>query len=154
MRTKTVRKREREKKIQKQKRHKNSTKCSTWHMQVFWSSLCKKQTNLTCPWHVNERSIYMNRGGLGQNFRPGNLTLIQAIPYTHNKFWNMDNPISLFIWPSHKKSLVWGRGKLLKVLFWTAPSLRGVMPIQSEGHVPPQIFEPSGFWMQLPKDKK
>ncbi len=21
------------------------------------------------------------------------------------------------------------------------------------GHVPPQIFEPSGFWMQLPKDK-
>ncbi len=31
---------------------------------------------------------------------------------------------------------------------------RGVMPIQSEGHVPPQIFEPSGFWMQLPKDKK
>ncbi len=45
------------------------------------------------------------RGGLGQNFRPGNLTLIQAIPipYTHNKFWNMDNPISLFVWPSHKK---------------------------------------------------
>ncbi len=44
-----------------------------------------------------------DRGGLGQNFRPGNLTLIQAIPYTHNKFWNMDNPISLFVWPAHKK---------------------------------------------------
>ncbi len=26
------------------------------------------------------------RGGLGQNFRQGNLTLIQAIPYTHKKF--------------------------------------------------------------------
>ncbi len=30
--------------------------------------------------------IYTVRGGLGQNFRPGNLTRIQAIPYTHNKF--------------------------------------------------------------------
>ncbi len=20
----------------------------------------------------------------------------------HNKFWNTDNPISLFVWPSHK----------------------------------------------------
>ncbi len=45
-----------------------------------------------------------HRGGLGQNVRPGNLTLIQAIPYTHNKFWNMDNPISLFVWPAHKRS--------------------------------------------------
>ncbi len=44
------------------------------------------------------------RGGLGQNFRPGNLTLIQAIPFTHNKFRNMDNRISLFVWPSHKRS--------------------------------------------------
>ncbi len=30
---------------------------------------------------------------------------------------------------------------------------RGVMPIETK-HMPPQIFEPSGFWMQLPKDKK
>ncbi len=44
------------------------------------------------------------RDGLGQNFRPGNLTLIQAIPFTHNKFRNMDNRISLFVWPSHKRS--------------------------------------------------
>ncbi len=28
------------------------------------------------------------------------------------------------------------------------------MPIQSEGHVPLQIFEPSWFWKQLPKDKQ
>ncbi len=28
------------------------------------------------------------------------------------------------------------------------------MPIQSEGHVPTQISEPSGFWMQLPKAQK
>ncbi len=40
-------------------------------------------------YHMSSREIllYMSiaRGGLGQNFRPGNLTLIQAIPYTHNK---------------------------------------------------------------------
>ncbi len=41
---------------------------------------------------------------LGQNFRPGNLTRIQAIPYTHNKFWNRTT--IFFVWPSsslHKK---------------------------------------------------
>ncbi len=27
-------------------------------------------------------------------------------------------------------------------------------PFKVRRHVPPQIFEPSGFWMQLPKDKK
>ncbi len=27
-------------------------------------------------------------------------------------------------------------------------------PFKVRGHVPPQIFEPFGFWMQLPKDKK
>ncbi len=45
-----------------------------------------------------------NRGGLEQNFRPGNLTLIQAIPYTHYKFWNRTT--IFFVWPSsslHKK---------------------------------------------------
>ncbi len=36
------------------------------------------------------------RGEQGQNFRQGNLTLIQAIPYTHNKFWNMDNLAYLY----------------------------------------------------------
>ncbi len=40
-----------------------------------------------------------------------NLTLIQAIPYIHNKYWNMDNPISIFVWPSHKKVQVFGRGR-------------------------------------------
>ncbi len=29
--------------------------------------------------------IVMLRGGLGQHFRPGNLTPIQAMPYTHNR---------------------------------------------------------------------
>ncbi len=45
------------------------------------------------------------RGGLEQNFRPGNLTLIQAISYTHNKFLNRTT--IFFVWPSsslHKKS--------------------------------------------------
>ncbi len=48
--------------------------------------------------------IYIYRGVLEQNFRPGNLTLIQAIPYTHNKFWNRTT--IFFVWPSsslHKK---------------------------------------------------
>ncbi len=27
-------------------------------------------------------------------------------------------------------------------------------PLKLKGHVPPQIFEPSGFLIQLPKDKK
>ncbi len=39
----------------------------------------------------------------------GNLTLIQAIPYIHNKFWNMDS-ISLFVWPLHKKVYVFSQG--------------------------------------------
>ncbi len=46
--------------------------------------------------HVQQTNV-IGRGGLGQNFRPGNRTLIQAIPYNHNKFWNMDNPISLLV---------------------------------------------------------
>ncbi len=60
--------------------------------------------------------IHTYRGGLGQNFRPGNLTLIQAIPYTHNKFWNMDNPILAYLYDHHikmSKSLV-GRRKIIK----------------------------------------
>ncbi len=40
--------------------------------------------NIATCWSV------IMRGGLGQKFRPGDLALIQAIPYTHNKFWNMD----------------------------------------------------------------
>ncbi len=53
------------------------------------------------PWNSTMDVV---RGGLEQNFRPGNLTLIQAIPYTHNKFWNQTT--IFFVWPSsslHKK---------------------------------------------------
>ncbi len=42
--------------------------------------------NIATCWSV------IMKGGLGQKFRPGDLALIQAIPYTHNKFWNMDKP--------------------------------------------------------------
>ncbi len=51
---------------------------------------------------------HVGRGGLGQNFRPGNLTLIQAIPYTHNKFWNMTTLLA-YLYDHHikrSKSLV------------------------------------------------
>ncbi len=34
--------------------------------------------------HTVRGIITFTQGGLGQNFRLGNLTLIQAIPYTHN----------------------------------------------------------------------
>ncbi len=57
----------------------------------------------------------VDRGGLGQNFRPGSLTLIQAIPYTHNKFWNMDNLLA-YLYDHHikrSKSLV-GLWKIIK----------------------------------------
>ncbi len=84
---------------------------------VYCWTWCQRGKNFWIGWrcvhfysffyHMSSREIllYMSmaRGGLGQNFSPGNLTLIQAIPYTHNKLWNMDNPISLFVWPSHKK---------------------------------------------------
>ncbi len=48
------------------------------------------------------------------------------------------------------------------LLYWhlprvtTSPSLpsEASCPLKLRGLVPPQIFEPSGFWMQLPKDKK
>ncbi len=79
----------------------------------FTSSRHKVTTHTHTRIHANthqkdafiqwEGSSPSHRGGLGQNVRSGNLTLIQAIPYTNNKFWNMDNPISLFVWPSHKK---------------------------------------------------
>ncbi len=38
-------------------------------------------------------------------------------------------------------------------LHWTLQS-EASCPLKLRGHVPPQIFEPSGFLMQLPKDKK
>lgn len=40
------------------------------------------------------------RARLGQNVRLGNLTLIQGIPYTHNKWTTL-----FFVWPSHKKKV-------------------------------------------------
>ncbi len=70
-------------------------------IQYIFTGVKKVYFSLLFKQHISV--FLMNRGGLGQNFRPGNLTLIQAIPYTHNKFWNMDNPISLPVWPSHKK---------------------------------------------------
>jgi len=47
------------------------------------------------------------RARLEQNFSPGNLTPIQPIPYTHNKFWNHNHMRTIFfVWPSsHKKKV-------------------------------------------------
>ncbi len=37
-------------------------------------------------------------------------------------------------------------------LLWSGPEESS--PFKVKGTCPPQIFEPSGFWMQLPKDQK
>ncbi len=54
------------------------------------------------------------------------ISLIQAIPYTHNKFWNHGWPFFFCMAITFKKrfkTLGWGHAKYLKVLYWTAPSL-------------------------------
>ncbi len=83
-------------------------KIKVWSVHMLtnkWYYICYHQINMqscwqlcTPPWLITlSLSVdilwYINiclatRGRLGQSFRPGNLTCIQAIPYTHNKFWN------------------------------------------------------------------
>ncbi len=41
---------------------------------------------------------HVEHGKTGTNFRQENLTLIQAIPYTHNKFLNHYNPIWIVLY--------------------------------------------------------
>ncbi len=43
---------------------------------------------------LNNHHIEQSR--TGTNFSPGNITLIQAILYTHNKFWNHKQPYFLY----------------------------------------------------------
>ncbi len=59
-------------------------------MDISWTRFEEHVRQKTKPVYlvVSLQDTAITRGGLEQNSRPGNLTLIQAITYTPNKFWN------------------------------------------------------------------
>ncbi len=61
------------------------------------------------------------RGGLGQNFRPGNLTPIQAIPYTHNRTTETWATLLAYFYDHH---IQWGK----KV--FSQPPIVQVLPLK------------------------